>query len=212
MARHDHPGCLGQLLNRVWYGTALTKKRQGDNYRDWFKLPATFLVTQAVIFGAGAAILSQWRPLLTHWWRSRAGMSLEPWSTWEVVSPTLGLLPFPLLLKGEIKVFVLFLDRCYVLGRTWRIHPNIYRFDIKIILNWRQLRSGSCRKSSLASLYLPKNRAEVSVREGVPLSHTRREESPLLLQVEVISLHKQVLLNNPYLSLLSPVYLLPLEA
>ena len=59
MARHDHPGCLGQLLNRVWCDTALTKKRQGDNYRDWFKLPATFLVTQAVIFGDGAAILSQ---------------------------------------------------------------------------------------------------------------------------------------------------------
>ena len=70
----------------------------------------------------------------------------------------------------------------------------------------------SYRKSSLASLYLPKSRAEVSVREAALLYRTRREESPLLLEMEVISLHKQVLLNNPYLSLLSPMYLLPLEA
>lgn len=164
------------------------------------------------MFGAGASVLSQWRPLLTHWWRSRAGMSLEPWSTWEVVNPTLGLLPFPLLFKGAINVFVLFLDRCYVLGRIWRKHPDIYHFDIRIIWNWRQLRSRSYRKSSLASLYLPKNRAEVSIHEAALLYRTRREESPLLLEMEVISLHKQVLLNNPYLSLLSPMYLLPLEA
>lgn len=61
------------------------------------------------------------------------------------VNPILELLTSPPPLKGKVKVLMLLLDRCYILGGSEHNTPKYTH--------------NRCRKISLPTPYLPKNRA-----------------------------------------------------
>lgn len=92
-------------------------------------------------------------------------------------------------------------------------HPKICYFGLRIILSWKQVRNSSHRRSSLFSLYMPKNQGmnflfvkEVFLCKGVflPPLPVQEEECNIQLFTPDLVL-RWVCINNPYLPLDSPV-------